>query len=140
MSRYLLLVSLCLVWVGPASAIDEERAFEDPVLEERYRALNHELRCLVCQNQSIAESNAGLAKDLRRQVREMLEAGASDEEIRSYMTERYGDFVRYRPAFNERTWALWLGPVAIFLVGGGLLATALLRRRRLPIEDEEEGP
>lgn len=95
--------------------------------EQRYRALIHELRCLVCQNQSIAESNAPLAEDLREQVRAQIAAGKSDDEIIEFLTERYGDFVRYRPAFKGRTLLLWLGPFA--LLGGAASAAMLFMRR-----------
>ena len=97
--------------------------------EQRYRALIHELRCLVCQNQSIAESNAPLAEDLREQVRAQIAAGKSDDEIIAFLTERYGDFVRYRPAFKGRTLLLWLGPFAL-LVGAASAATLFVRRSR----------
>ena len=97
--------------------------------EARYQALIAELRCLVCQNQSIAESNAPLADDLRQQVRAQIDAGKSDEEIIEFLTGRYGDFVRYRPAFRGRTLLLWLGPFAL-LVGAALAATLFIRRSR----------
>ena len=89
--------------------------------DERWRNLNEELRCLVCQNQSIAESHAELAKDLRQQVRSMIEAGKTDQDIRDYMTARYGDFVLYRPPFKPLTWLLWLGPGFMLLLGLGVL-------------------
>lgn len=97
--------------------------------EQRYRALIAELRCLVCQNQSIAESNAPLAEDLREQVRAQIAAGKSDDEIIAFLTERYGDFVRYRPAFKGRTLLLWLGPFALLALAGGI-AVAFMRRSR----------
>jgi cytochrome c-type biogenesis protein CcmH len=97
--------------------------------EQRYRALIAELRCLVCQNQSIAESNAPLAEDLREQVRAQIAAGKSDDEIIAFLTERYGDFVRYRPAFKGRTLLLWLGPFALLAVAGGI-AVVFMRRSR----------
>lgn len=89
--------------------------------EARWHALNKELRCLVCQNQSIADSHAELAQDLRGQVREMMEAGRSDAEIRAYMTDRYGDFVLYRPPFKPLTLMLWLGPLLMLLLALGLI-------------------
>lgn len=89
--------------------------------ENRWRALNEELRCLVCQNQSIAESAAPLAEDLRAQTRQMIASGKTDNEIRQYMTARYGDFVLYRPPFKPTTWLLWLGPVLMLLLGFGLV-------------------
>ena len=90
-----------------------------------------ELRCLVCQNQTIADSNSGLADDLRQQIREQLGRGASNEQVVEYMTERYGDFVRYRPPFNPATALLWLGPGLLLLAGLGTLALVLRRRARL---------
>jgi cytochrome c-type biogenesis protein CcmH len=97
--------------------------------EQRYRALIAELRCLVCQNQSIAESNAPLAEDLRQQVRAQIAAGKDDEAIIEFLTERYGDFVRYRPAFQRRTLLLWLGPFALLVLAAGV-AGLFVRRSR----------
>jgi cytochrome c-type biogenesis protein CcmH len=97
--------------------------------EQRYQALIDELRCMVCQNQSIAESNAPLAEDLRRQVRAQMDAGRSDEEILAFLTARYGDYVRYRPAFKGMTLLLWLGPFAVLLLAGAM-AVAYVRRSR----------
>lgn len=94
---------------------------------ERYHELNAELRCLVCQNQTIAESNAPLAKDLREQVETQILAGRSNEQILAYMTERYGDFVRYRPPWSGRTVMLWLGPFLLVLVGLIVLRRSLFR-------------
>ncbi len=95
--------------------------------QERYQSLLAELRCLVCQNQSIADSAAPLAEDLRSQVRNMIESGESDRRIRDYMTARYGDFVLYRPPLKPATWALWFGPFAVLALG--LFAAWRLRRR-----------
>ena len=109
----------------------EPRSFPTPALEERYRGLVEELRCLVCQNQTIADSNAGLARDLRNKVDEMLREGQSDEEILSYMVRRYGNFVRYRPPFDPATVLLWVGP---FVLAGAALVMLLVRiRRRAPV-------
>ncbi len=104
--------------------------------EARYRAMLEELRCLVCQNQSLADSSAELAGDLRDQVRDQIEAGRSDAEIRSYMTARYGDFVLYRPPLKRSTWALWLGPFALLLLG----LVVLLRLRRAPSATPRPAP
>jgi cytochrome c-type biogenesis protein CcmH len=111
-----------------AVAIDTGRAFEDPVQQQRYERLIQDLRCLVCQNQSIADSNATLASDLRREVRDLMKAGRSDDEIRGFMTERYGDFVLYRPPLRPRTWLLWAAPV-LLLLGGISIALTVIRRR-----------
>ena len=103
-------------------------AVEDPVLEARVMRIAAELRCLVCQNQTIADSSAGLAVDLRNQVREMLARGESDKQIIDYMTARYGDFVLYRPPLKSTTALLWFGPAA-FLLGGVITLFFVLRRR-----------
>lgn len=129
-----LAVSLLLPLLS-LSAAESMDGLEDPELVARYQRLTEEIRCLVCQNQNVAESNAELAVDLKRQVREQLLAGRSDEEILAYLTDRYGDFVRYRPAVNERTWLLWAGP-AIFLVVGLLFLLPVLRRRAAMLEEE----
>ena len=97
--------------------------------EARYRAMIAELRCLVCQNQSIAESNAPLAADLREQVRAQIAAGRSDAEIIEFLTARYGDFVRYRPAFKGKTLILWLGPFMVLLLAGTVAAFVIRRSR-----------
>ena len=123
-----LLVVIALLAASGAQAIDEMEAMADPALQARYEQLTDELRCLVCQNQSIADSTADLADDLRRQVRGLLEDGASDDEILDYMVARYGDFVRYRPAFNDKTAMLFIGPFV--LLGAGLLIAAVVIVRR----------
>lgn len=105
--------------------------------EERWMSLNQELRCLVCQNQSIADSHAELAQDLRKQVREMIEAGQSDDEIRAYMTERYGDFVLYRPPFKPLTLLLWTGPALMLLLA--FLLVWRIRRNTTPASSETAG-
>jgi cytochrome c-type biogenesis protein CcmH len=102
--------------------------FANPELELRYQTLTEELRCLVCQNQNIADSHAELAQDLRRKVYEKLNAGESNSQIIDYMTERYGDFVLYRPPFNVKTLILWLAPVLTLLIGG-IGFWSLLKRR-----------
>lgn len=122
-----------LLLVGNASAIDVE-TLEDPVLRERYEIITEELRCLVCQNQTIADSNAELAIDLRNQVREMLQKGDSDDQIRDYMTARYGDFVLYKPRFGPNTWALWIAPVALLLGGFVVLLRIVRRHAKSPAE------
>ena len=113
-----------------ALAIDTGRAFDDPAQQERYERLIKDLRCLVCQNQSIADSNALLASDLRREVREMMIAGQSDDQIREFMTTRYGDFVLYRPPVSPRTWLLWSAPVLLLFGGLGIAAMVVMRRMR----------
>jgi cytochrome c-type biogenesis protein CcmH len=123
-------ILLLLASLG-AGAKEAAPAVADPALEARMVSITAELRCLVCQNQTIADSNSGLAEDLRREVRDQLRRGASDEQIVKYMTDRYGDFVLYRPPFKATTAVLWIGP-AVLLVGGlGVLAVVLRRRSRL---------
>ncbi|MBF8291658.1 MAG: cytochrome [Steroidobacteraceae bacterium] len=124
--------SLLLAWAllaNGANAIDAER-LEDPVLQQRYEQMTHELRCLVCQNETIADSNATLAADLRRELREMMKAGKSDAEIRAFLTERYGDFVLYLPPVTPRTWLLWAAPALLLLGGMVVAALVVLRRAR----------
>jgi cytochrome c-type biogenesis protein CcmH len=106
-------------------------ASDNPMLDARVMAISSELRCLVCQNQTIADSHAELAIDLRKQVREMLLAGKSEQEITDYMTARYGDFVLYRPPFKAVTALLWVGPAAMVLIGLGALFVVLRRRSRM---------
>lgn len=120
--------ALTALLLSAAQAGEAPPASADPALEARLRAVAGELRCLVCQNQTIADSNAPLAVDLRRQVREMLKRGDSEQQIRDYMTQRYGDFVLYRPPVQGSTALLWFGP-AVLLIGGLAGLVWLLRRR-----------
>ena len=115
-------------------------ASPDPVLEARVMKLSAELRCLVCQNQTIADSNAGLAVDLRNQVRDMLKRGDTPEQITDYMTARYGDFVLYRPPVKSSTAVLWYGPAALLLVAVAVLILIVRRRTKLPPERFEPEP
>jgi cytochrome c-type biogenesis protein CcmH len=110
-------------------------AAADPALEQRVRTLASELRCLVCQNQTIADSNAPLAEDLRNQVREKMRQGSSDSEIIDFMVERYGDFVLYRPPLKLTTVLLWFGPLLLLAAGFAVLLRRVLRRR--PAQDFE---
>ena len=118
--------------VAHARSVFEPRGFSSPEHEERYYALVDELRCLVCQNQTIAESNADLASDLRREVYRMVEDGRSPEQITGFMVARYGDFVLYRPPLRGGTVLLWSGPFLLAAVGLAVLAVYLRRRRRTP--------
>lgn len=113
-----------------AFAAIEQRTFDDPSLNDRYSSLIAELRCLVCQNQNLADSNAALARDLRDKTAEMLISGKSDQEILDYMSDRYGDFVLYRPPFRKDTLALWLGPLALLILVVGFLLRHLLKSQR----------
>jgi cytochrome c-type biogenesis protein CcmH len=109
--------------------------FADPALAARYEALNRELRCMVCQNQSIADSNATLAADLRREVREQLERGATDEEIVAFMTARYGNYVMYRPPFGATTVLLWTGPFLLLAIALGVWWRVLRQRARASVDE-----
>ena len=140
MARWIILL---LIIVGaPVDARVEAYHFEDPSKEAHYKQLIAELRCLVCQNQNLAESNAELAVDLRRQTYEMVRRGASNEEVVTFMVERYGDFDLYRPPFKSSTALLWIGPFVILGVGVLVLVVFIRRRAReqapeLTTEDHE---
>lgn len=131
----LFVIIAALFFTQLAFAIDSAPAFSDPAQQERYERLIHELRCLVCRSETIADSNAFLAADLRRQVREMMAAGKSDQEILRHMVDRYGEYVLYKPPFVARTWLLWGGPVLLLLVGGGVAAFVIARKAKLPDTD-----
>ena len=125
----------------PAHAGTEDAAAfadADAALDARVQRIAAELRCLVCQNQTLADSNASLALDLRRQMRTMLHDGADDDAVRRYMTDRYGDFVLYRPPLKGTTLALWFGPPALLAGGFALLLAVLRRRNRLGDEHFDE--
>lgn len=124
---FLLAVTPLLVNAGDAPA-----TAPDALLEKRVLAIAEELRCLVCQNQTIADSDAALAVDLRKQVREKLAQGMSDRDVTDFMVERYGDFVLYRPPVKTTTWLLWFGP--FLFLAGGLIALGLKLKRRAPAE------
>jgi cytochrome c-type biogenesis protein CcmH/NrfF len=121
-------VALC-VSAACALAGEAAPAAADPVLEARVMALAAELRCLVCQNQSLADSHADLAIDLKNQVRDMLRAGKSEAEIKDWMTSRYGDFVLYKPPVQRTTWVLWAGPFVLLIAGAWWLARSVRQRR-----------
>ncbi len=117
-----------------ASAIDADLQFASPDDELRYQRLVEELRCLVCQNQNLAESNAGLAKDLRQRTYEMIKSGQSDEQILDYMVERYGDFVLYRPPFKPLTIVLWTAPAVFLLLVAGSFWLYSRRRKSKSVD------
>jgi cytochrome c-type biogenesis protein CcmH len=124
----LLVVALALLSAPHALAVQPDEIMADPALEARARVLSKELRCMVCQNQSIDDSDAPLARDLRLLVRERLKGGDSDSEVMNFLVARYGDFVLLRPPFHWYTALLWLGPPAAF-IGGALILVVLSRRR-----------
>ena len=131
MPRLAALLLLAAV-AAPAPAKEAAPAAADPVLEKRVMALAEELRCLVCQNQTLADSNAPLAEDLRNQVRERMREGKSDKEVVDFLVERYGDFVLYRPPFKATTMLLWLGPFLLLALGFAVLLRRVRRRRQAP--------
>lgn len=130
-----------LLTSGPVLAEEARPLADDPAAEARLKHLAVELRCLVCQNQTLADSNAPLAEDLRREVREMIAKNMSDQEIIEFLTARYGDFVLYRPPLKATTTLLWVGPFVLLAIGATALVVTLRRRARTVIEvsvtDEE---
>ena len=139
MHKLLIILSFLLsLGIAPAFAAEAKPVSDDPALELRVQRLANELRCLVCQNQTIADSNAELAVDLRNQVREQLRQGKSEEEILAYMVQRYGDFVRYRPPVKMQTLVLWIGP--FLLLAGSVFALMRHLRRRRQMPESDDGP
>ena len=131
----LLLALAAPVWAGEAASVGE-----DPVIEQRMVKLAEELRCLVCQNESLAGSHAELAEDLRKEIRAQMKAGKNDKEVIEYLTTRYGDFVLYRPPFKPLTYLLWLGPVLFLGIGGAIWYFTLKKRRALedaPVDEKQ---
>lgn len=131
----LYLAALAL-WL-PLAAMAGEAApvAEDPVLEQRMIALSDDLRCLVCQNESLSGSRADLAQDLRQEIREQMRAGKSDEQVVDYLTQRYGDFILYKPPVKPLTWLLWFGPFALLIGAAGGLYAYIKRRGNRPVEE-----
>ena len=132
------LPGLLLALALPAFAIDTGEAFEDPEMQARYEALIDEVRCLVCQNQTIKDSNAFLAADLRREIRRLMEEGNSDAEIAEFLVARYGEFVLYRPRMRGHTLLLWLAPGVLLAVGVIVVVRVVRKRAGLPVDDEPE--
>ena len=127
-----LMVAALLAVAGAALAVQPDEVLDDPALEARARAISAELRCMVCQNQSIDDSDASLARDLRVLVRERLKAGDTDEEVLAYVVARYGEFVLLKPRFSLRNALLW-GTPAVLLVIGGIVLVVSIRRRERPV-------
>lgn len=143
MKRRVLFVALLLCLSFSAAAREAQPSAADPVLEERVMNLSKELRCLVCQNETLADSRADLAVDLRGQIREQMKAGKTDREIITYLTDRYGKFILYNPPVDPTTYLLWFGPF-IFLLGGLFVLFGYLKQRReliveqpLSVEDRQ---
>ncbi len=138
MSRLVTTVTAMLMMFSVAVfAIDTEEGFEDPVLDARYRSLINEIRCMKCQNQSIADSPIDVAADLRRQVHNMMSEGQSDAQIKTYLASRYGDFILYNPPLNAKTWLLWGSPLILLGVGGLIFWRVVRNFAQQPIDTED---
>ncbi|MCP5083219.1 MAG: cytochrome c-type biogenesis protein CcmH [Alphaproteobacteria bacterium] len=133
--RVLAAILLCVTLALPAWAVNPDEILKDPVLEARARALSTELRCLVCQNQSIDDSDAPLAKDLRILLRERLQAGDSDSQVISYLVDRYGEFILLKPYFGRHTLLLWLLPFVLLGVGIVIVVMGRRRSQRVAVQD-----
>ncbi len=134
-----LMLGVLVPGTGGLLAIESAKPdWQDPRQEALYDRLVHEVRCLVCQNQTIADSNAALAADLRREIRAMVLAGKNETEIEDFLLERYGDFVLYRPRFKPDTAVLWLAPGVLILIGGIALWRTVRRRATLPIGSDDD--
>lgn len=133
MKKILIILTLLFLLNPSVYAAVEVKQFNNPEQELRYKKLINEFRCVVCQNQNIADSNAELAKDLRKQVYKMIIAGKSDDAILEFMVSRYGDFVLYRPLFNTTTFLLWVGPFIIFVLGLFVLIRFIRQRKKVVI-------
>ena len=127
----ILTLSLSVSVLAQRAPVQEPLVFESQQQEDRFNQLTQELRCLVCQNQNLADSDAPLAHDLRAEVHEMLVAGKTDDEIKQFMVERYGDFVLYRPPVQKNTYLLWLAPLVLLLIGGLVLRASIKKRAAL---------
>ena len=132
----LIAIALCMLGGVSARALDANGQLEDAALQARFENIAKDLRCLVCQNESIADSNVELASDLRRQVREMLVAGKSDDAIFDFMTDRYGEFVRFNPPVDRKTVLIWGAPFIVVLLGVVIIVRIVRGRSRMPLDDE----
>lgn len=135
LSRLALLAGL-LISTWPVHGIDVDEPLQNPEQRALYERLTLEVRCLVCQNQTIADSNAPLAADLRREIREMVASGQSESDIKIFLTDRYGDFVLYRPRFGGPSLLLWLAPALFLLIGAAVLWKIIRRRSALPVMND----
>jgi cytochrome c-type biogenesis protein CcmH len=131
------MLAILALWLAAATAAAfDDAQFDDPAVEARYRALIREVRCPKCQNESIAESSAPVAADLRREIREQMAAGATDEQVVDFLLARYGDFVLYRPRVTSTTWALWAGPFVFLAIGAVVFWRVLQARRMQPLDED----
>ena len=134
----ILTLSMSAFVLAQSAPVQEPMVFENQQQEDRFNQLTQELRCLVCQNQNLADSDATLAHDLRREVHEMLQTGQSNEQIKQFMVQRYGDFVLYRPPVQKNTYLLWLAPLFLMLVGAWVLRASIKKRSALLKADDTE--
>ncbi len=142
MKAFILILLTCIGLAGTAFAVEPDEMLKDPAQEQRAEAIGRQLRCPVCKTESIEESDADFTKDLRKVVREQVAAGKTNQQILDFMHDRYGDFILLRPPFSPSTWALWLAPPALLILGG-VLALSVARRRRTaddtaPLTDAEQ--
>jgi cytochrome c-type biogenesis protein CcmH len=135
MKRFLAAAALVMSCAGSAYAAIDAYTFKNEAERARYTELTRELRCPKCQNQDIADSNAPIAADLRKEIYRMLGEGQSNQQIIDFMVDRYGEFVRYKPELNAHTWLLWFGPAGLLLGGALLIGVIVVRRRKQPAED-----
>ena len=136
MKIFVLLLAVWLALAAAATAANAQEGFDDPVVDARYRALIREIRCPKCLNESIAESNAPVAADLRREVRRLIGEGASDDEIKTFLSERYGEFVLYKPRMTPTTFVVWAVPFLLLAVGGFVFWRTLAARGQQPLDEE----
>jgi cytochrome c-type biogenesis protein CcmH len=139
MNTLVWVLAVCLALAATAWAAAAQEGFDDPVLDARYRALTREIRCPKCLNENIAESKAPVAADLRREVRRLIAEGASDDEVKTFLSSRYGEFVLYRPRLTPTTFAVWAAPFLLLAVGG-LVFWRILAARTNQVIDEEPPP
>ncbi len=136
MTKRLIIVLATLLYAHSAPAIDTGKAFDDPALQARYERLIAEVRCVTCQNQSIKDSNAFIAADLRREIQRLISEGKSDDEVTEFLVTRYGDFVLYRPRMSGKTLALWVAPFVFIFFAGFAIVRVVRHRMTLPVDDE----
>ncbi len=140
MNRISILILFLAVLNSAAFAVSPDEQLSDPVLEQRARIISKNLRCVVCQNQSIDDSDASLAADMRKLVRRRVLAGDSNQEVTDFMVARYGNFVLLRPPFIQSTWVLWFAPLGFILIGGGLFYISARRKNIVPEQDDPADP
>ncbi len=134
-----IILILALLWMNPSYAAFNLKQFDNPKYATRYEDLIYQIRCLVCQNQTIADSNADLAKDLRNEIQKMILSGQSDQQIIDFLVERYGEFVLYKPRIEFKTWLLWGGPALLLITGIIILIfNNLQRNKQVDIEIDQQ--